>query len=108
MTILNNVFGQMDVHTNGGLASHTHLDDFQIGAGVRALWSYASIWTGIADHLRIPLTDNCRLEFVAPLPQQGNLSASARSWADSYVVAEIAHRLILTTLQEYNATELAH
>lgn len=108
MTILNDIFGQMSVHTNGGMASHSQLDDFQIGAAVRASWSYAGIWNGIADHLRILLTENCHVDFVAPKPLACDLSESARSWADGYVIAEIAHRLMTRALDDFRETELAN
>lgn len=105
MQILNEIFGPMDVHHNGGIGCYGSQRQFETGAGITASWTLSSILEILGDDLRITLNENSYVSFASILPPRGGLSVRAGKWAKGFVMADLAHRLLRRSLEEYDDVE---
>lgn len=105
MIALNEIFGEMEVHGSGTTRPYGMHRHFEDGAGISASWTLASSWSILGDDLEITLDRNSYVRFGSILPQRGDLVSRAREWAHGYVDTQIAHRLLMRSLDEYDGVK---
>lgn len=100
VVILNDILGDLSACCSSGLARFKDLRTIRVGSGVSPTWSLADAWCGdLGESLQILLNNSVRVNFICPMPTEGSLQDRAHAWAETYVTAAIAHRLLTKAIR---------
>lgn len=100
VSILNEIFGPMDVFCSARLRRFDDQRILEIGSGLRPTWSLADDgWGGLGESLQVSLSYGARVNFICPLPTEGSLSERAHKWAESFATAALAQRLLIKAIE---------